>query len=200
MQTLVTKHRNSEFPDRKCLWPVLHSTHLINQNLDENTLLVLKILVAVAFCRARDEYSTEPSGQETSETRLAEALQVVSQISVNIEAAPQQVKTQDAQLLASYQRHELDACRWLDKILNELSSRRTWRSVEEVMREIDWTGSGDCPFIADAGEGLSPTPAGKDLSRELKILVSKYGETQVGARKNHVYSYMPTYTVRIFYF
>ena len=137
--------------------------------------------MAASFCRAQG------ASPVVVDAQVAEALQVVSRLSVKIEAAPQALRAEDAndvRLLAKYQQHERDACRWLDKILNELSSRRTWRSVEEVMREIDWTGLGECPFLFDSGlEGRLPTSMGTLLSRELKILVSKYGETQVSVLK-----------------
>lgn len=160
--------------DRKCLWPVVHSTYLINQGLDESTLSVCKILIIVAFCCAQDEFLDDEGAG------ISQALQTISQLSVKVEAEPHKVPTEDAVLLAKYQRHELDACRWLDKILHELTSRRTWCSVEEVMRDVDWTGANeDSPFMSDEGDGASLTVMGKRLSRELKILVSKYGETQV---------------------
>ena len=138
--------------------------------------------MAVSFSRARAR-GPSPVGVDA---QVAKALQVVSQLSVKNEAVPQALREEDAedvQLLAKYQQHERDTCRWLDKILNELSSRRTWRSVEDVMREIDWTGLGECPFLDYGLEGRLTASMGTLLSRELKILVSKYGETQVSVLK-----------------
>lgn len=140
---------------------------------------MLKIIVASAFVSMYGGKLASGSEKEV-EVVLPTALQRISEWTVKIEASPQSFAVEDKQMLSQYQRSERDACLWLDKVLRELSSRRTWRSVEEVMREIDWTSENECPFMSQSdAEGVAPTALGKFLSRELKILMGKYGESQV---------------------